>query len=159
MKVIINGRFLIHRVTGVERYAREILSELDKIIEPESIEMAVPSEVEDVPTYKNIKVIKVGKLHNRLWEHLSFPWYVYKNKGVSLNLCNVAPLPAPGIVCIHDVKVKATPQYFSKKFLIKNTGGQLLKTRGAVLHPAMPKQDKGGGIIPTAELARFCPYK
>ena len=23
----------------------------------------------------------------------------------------------------------------------------------------MPKQDKGGGIIPTAELARFCPYK
>ena len=40
MKVIINGRFLIHRVTGVERYAREILSELDKIIEPDSIEMA-----------------------------------------------------------------------------------------------------------------------
>lgn len=24
MKVIINGRFLIHRVTGVERYAREL---------------------------------------------------------------------------------------------------------------------------------------
>lgn len=54
MKVIINGRFLIHRVTGVERYAREILSELDKIIEPDSIEMAVPPEVEDIPTYKNI---------------------------------------------------------------------------------------------------------
>ena len=118
MKVIINGRFLIHRVTGVERYAREILSELDKIIEPEGIEMAVPPEVKDIPTYKNIKVVKLGKLHNRLWEHLSFPWYVHKNKGISLNLCNVAPLPAPGIVCIHDVKVKATPQYFSKKFLL-----------------------------------------
>lgn len=118
MKVIINGRFLIHRVTGVERYAREILSELDKIIEPESIEIAVPPEVEDIPNYKNIKVVKVGKLHNRLWEHLSFPWYVHKNKGISLNLCNVAPLAAPGIVCIHDVKVKATPQYFSKKFLV-----------------------------------------
>lgn len=118
MKVIINGRFLIHRVTGVERYAREILSELDKIIEPDSIEMAVPPEVGDIPTYKNIKVVKIGKLHNRLWEHFSFPWYVHKNKGVSLNLCNVAPLPAPGIVCIHDVKVKATPQYFSKKFLL-----------------------------------------
>lgn len=23
----------------------------------------------------------------------------------------------------------------------------------------MPKQDKGGGIFPTAESARFCPYK
>lgn len=118
MKVIVNGRFLIHRVTGVERYAREILSELDKIIEPESVEMAVPPEVEDIPTYKNIKVIKVGKLHNRLWEHVSFPMYVAKQKGISLNLCNVAPLPSPGIVCIHDVKIKATPQYFSKKFLI-----------------------------------------
>lgn len=74
MKVIINGRFLIHRVTGVERYAREILSELDKIIEPDSIEMAVPPEVGDIPTYKNIKVVKIGKLHNRLWEHFSFPW-------------------------------------------------------------------------------------
>lgn len=80
--------------------------------------MAVPPEVGDIPTYKNIKVVKIGKLHNRLWEHFSFPWYVHKNKGVSLNLCNVAPLPAPGIVCIHDVKVKATPQYFSKKFLL-----------------------------------------
>ena len=26
--------------------------------------------------------------------------------------------------------------------MIKNTGGQLLKTRSAVLHPRMPKQDK-----------------
>ncbi|MBS6698507.1 MAG: glycosyltransferase family 4 protein [Faecalibacterium prausnitzii] len=118
MKIIVNGRFLIHRVTGVERYAREILSELDKIIEPESVEMAVPPEVEEIPIYKNITIVKTGKLHNRLWEHISFPWYVHTQKGVSLNLCNVAPLPAPGIVCIHDVKVKATPQYFSKKFLV-----------------------------------------
>lgn len=118
MKVIINGRFLIHRVTGVERYAREILSELDKLIAPESMEMAVPPEVEDIPVYKNIKVVKIGRLHNRLWEHVSFPWYVKKRKGISLNLCNVAPLSNPGIVCIHDMKIKAHPEYFSKKFRI-----------------------------------------
>ena len=117
MKIIVNGRFLVHRVTGVERYAHEILSELDKIVEPGEILMAVPPEVSEIPDYKNIKIIHVGKLHNRLWEHISFPIYVAKQKGISLNLCNVAPLPSPGIVCIHDVKVKATPQYFSKKFL------------------------------------------
>lgn len=115
-KVIINGRFLIHRVTGVERYAREILAELDKIIEPGKFEMAIPPEVEEIPGYKNIKVVRIGRLHNRLWEHVSFPMYVRKQGAISLNLCNVAPLPDPGIVCIHDVKVKATPQYFSKKF-------------------------------------------
>lgn len=116
MKVIVNGRFLLHRITGVERYAREILLELDKIIEPGELEMAVPPETTDIPEYKNIKVVRVGKLHNRLWEHLSFPYYVRKQHAVSLNLCNVAPLSDPGIVVIHDMKVKAHPEYFSKKF-------------------------------------------
>lgn len=116
--IVINGRFLLHRTTGVERYAREILEELDKIILPGSVTMAVPPETENIPTYTNIRVVRVGKFKNRLWEHLSFPWYVHKRKGISLNLCNVAPLPSPGIVCIHDVKIKATPQYFSKKFLL-----------------------------------------
>lgn len=118
MKVIINGRFLLHRITGVERYARELIKELDKITEPGNITMAVPPEVEEIPIYQNINVVKVGKFHNRFWEHVSFPWYVHKNKGISLNLCNVAPIFSPGIVCIHDVKIKATPQYFSKKFLL-----------------------------------------
>lgn len=116
MKVIINGRFLIHRVTGVERYAREILSELDKIIEPHEFQIAVPPEVENIPDYKNIDVVKVGRLHNQLWEHISFPIYVKEQKGISLSLCNVAPLVSPGIICIHDMKIKAKPEFFSWKF-------------------------------------------
>lgn len=117
-KVIINGRFLIHRVTGVERYAKEILNELDKIIRPGEFELAIPSNVIEIPKYNNINVVKVGKLNNRLWEHISFPIYVERENGISLNLCNVAPLIKPGITCIHDMKIKATPQYFNKKFLI-----------------------------------------
>lgn len=117
-KIIINGRFLIHKTTGVERYAREILLELDKIASPDEFILAVPQEVQTVPEYNNIKVKRIGKLKNRLWEHISFPLYVHKQKATSLNLCNVAPLISPGIVCIHDVKVRATPQYFSKKFIL-----------------------------------------
>lgn len=117
-KIIINGRFLIHKVTGVERYAHEVIKELDKVVEPGTVTMAVPPEVKQKPQYKNINVISVGKLHNRVWEHISFPIYVKKNNALSLNLCNVAPVVVPGIVCIHDVKIKAHPEYFSKKFLI-----------------------------------------
>lgn len=117
-KIIINGRFLLHKVTGVERYAREMIAELDKIADGGKVMMAVPPELDEIPKYENIKVIKVGKLHNRLWEHISFPLFVYKNKGISLNLCNVAPLIKPGIVCMHDVKIKAKPEYFQKKFLL-----------------------------------------
>lgn len=116
--VIVNGRFLLHRLTGVERYAREMLEALDTMLEPGQVEMAVPPETENIPEYKNIRVVKIGKLHNRLWEHISFPLYVSRRKGVSLNLCNAAPLPSPGVVCIHDVKIKARPQDFSRRFLI-----------------------------------------
>lgn len=114
--IIINGRFLLHRTTGVERYAREILLELDKIIQSGEIEMAIPPDIKEIPDYKNIKVTKVGRLNNRLWEQISFPIYVLKNHAISLNLCNVAPLLAPGIVCMHDMKIKAHPEYFSWKF-------------------------------------------
>ena len=36
-KIIINGRFLTQKITGVQRYAREIIAELDKIIEKDEI--------------------------------------------------------------------------------------------------------------------------
>lgn len=117
-KIIINGRFLTQRITGVQRYAREICGELDKLVKPGELIMAVPPETTDIPQYKNIKVVKVGWFHNRLWEHIFFPLYVLSQKATSLNLCNVAPLLSPGIVCIHDMKIKATPQFFSIKFLL-----------------------------------------
>lgn len=117
-KIIVNGKFLAQRVTGVQRYAREILMELDKIISSNQIVLAVPHDVREIPKYKNIKVVRVGKTKGIMWEQLEFPLYVKKQHGISLNLCNVSPLFDPGIVCIHDVKIKATPQYFSKKFLI-----------------------------------------
>lgn len=118
VRIIVNGRFLLHRITGVERYAHEILNELDKIIRPGEIEMAIPPGVKEIPQYKNIAVKKTGILKNQIWEQISFPLYVIRKKAVSMNLCNTAPLFLPGIVCIHDVKIKARPQDFSKCFLL-----------------------------------------
>ena len=47
-KIIINGRFLIHRITGVERFAREIVRELDRIVKPGEYEIACPPETEKI---------------------------------------------------------------------------------------------------------------
>ena len=117
-KIIINGRFLLHRVTGVERYAREMVSALDELTAPGQLEIAVPPEVNEIPEWKNITVRHVGGLHNRMWEHFSFPAYVRRQGGIALNLCNVAPLPAPGIVTIHDMKPIVHPEYYSEKFVL-----------------------------------------
>ena len=117
-KIIINGRFLLHRVTGVERYAREMVNALDELTAPGQLEIAVPPEVNELPEWKNITVRRVGGLHNRMWEHFSFPAYVRRQGGIALNLCNVAPLPAPGIVTIHDMKPIVHPEYYSEKFVL-----------------------------------------
>ena len=116
--IIINGRFLLHRVTGVERYAREIVNALDKMVSPGQFEMAVPQEAEEIPVYRNIPVRRIGKLHNRLWEHVSLPAYAAKRGGIVLNLCNVAPLVNPGIVTVHDVKPIVHPEYYSRLFVL-----------------------------------------
>lgn len=115
-KVIVNGKFLTQKTTGVQRYARELLYELDNYILDEEIILAVPSNTIDIPTYKNIKVVKVGKGKGIYWEQVDFPLYVKKMHGISLNLCNVAPLLSPGIVCIFDMKIKMFPNFFNWKF-------------------------------------------
>lgn len=117
-KIIINGRFLVHRTTGVERFAREITERLDRLVKPGKVVLAIPPEVadRDVPKYENIKTMKTGKLHNIAWEHISLPLFALREGGIALNLCNTAPLLSPGIAAIHDVKVLARPQDFSKKF-------------------------------------------
>ena len=114
--IIVNGKFLTQRVTGVQRYARELLKALDQRIERNQIFLAIPFDVKDIPFYKNIKVVSVGKRSGIFWEQVEFPLYVKCQHGMSLNLCNVAPLIAPGIVCIHDMKVKAHPEFFGKIF-------------------------------------------
>ena len=116
MKYIINGRFLAQTLTGVQRYAREIVSELDKICRGSDIEIAVPSDVQENPPYENIRIVRIGGKSGVVWEQTAFSRYVRKNRAVSVDLCNSAPLRGKKIVAVHDVKVKAHPEFFSLKF-------------------------------------------
>lgn len=116
-KIIINGKFMSQTVTGVQRYAREILLELDKIVTKENnIEIIVNADAKNIPEYKNIVVKKIGRFTGNLWEQISLPLYVIKNRGVCVNLCNMMPILTPHIVVIHDVSFKAKPDFYSRKF-------------------------------------------
>ncbi len=118
-KIIINGKFLFQTVTGVQRYAREVLLELDKIVtKDDNIEIAVSSDSKNVPEYKNISVKKIGRFKGSMWEQISLPLHVIKNFGTCVNLCNVMPILTPHIVVIHDVSFKSNPTFYSRKFRI-----------------------------------------
>ena len=118
MKIIINGRFLTQKITGVQRVAHELIREIDKLLSKKKLEVVIlaPKNLIFKTSYKNIKIKKVGFLTGVLWEQLELPFYGLLEKGILLNLGSTAPLINTGIVDIHDISFKVNPQFFSKKF-------------------------------------------
>lgn len=117
-KAVINGKFLSQTVTGVQRYAREIVSELDKLAKPNEIILAVNADAKSIPDLKNIKTVRVGRFVGTPWEQISLPLYVLKNRLLCMSLCNMPPILTPHIVVIHDVSYKVNKSFFSRKFAV-----------------------------------------
>lgn len=117
-KIAINGQFLARRMTGQERFANEIVLELDKIVDKDTVELVVPVHAQNIPSLTNIKVVKYGNMKSHLWEQTNFAFYCIIRKALSLNLCSIVPLLKPGIVCIHDLSYKVNPQYFKTRYAV-----------------------------------------
>lgn len=122
-KIYINGRFLTQNITGVQRYAIEIVKALDKYLDDNKLndkykfEIVCPKNIKQKLILKNIEIKKIGSLKGHLWEQIELPLYV-KNK-LLFNFCNCAPLVKKNqIVTIHDVAVCAVPYAYSKLFRI-----------------------------------------
>lgn len=111
-KLIINGLFYTQRTTGVQRFAKELIRELDNVIEKNKISIIVPDYAENMPQYKNIEIIHYGKMKGMLWEQINLFYYLKKHNMISLSLCNSQPVFCPGIMCIHDAAYKTHPEYF-----------------------------------------------
>lgn len=113
-KILICGDFYGIKVTGIQRVAIEILNELDKIIQPDEVYIAVPNNVDKMPKYNNIKVIPIhaaGKsIH--LWIQLHFGIYAKKNKFTTFTFNNESIILCPGIGYIHDLYYLLYPQDF-----------------------------------------------
>lgn len=119
MKIYINGRFLSQRVTGVQRYAREIVIALDKLLQDgkdddEWCLLAPKNIIGDLPIEK-IKLKVCGFSTGHLWEQVELPFYA--KDGFLLNLCNCAPLiKKKQLLIIHDAAIAAYPKAYSWKF-------------------------------------------
>ena len=119
-KIFINGRFFSHRVTGVERYSRELLNALDHLLENATagveVEVLVPSSVTDAPVYRHLKVTRVGRLSGHAWEQIELPRYA--SGGVLFTPAGGAPLLfRRNVITIHDAGTFAFPLGYSWKFI------------------------------------------
>lgn len=116
----INGRFLAQRLTGVQRYAFEIMHALDERLAERTvlargleIELLVPPGTE-IPSLKAITTRVVAPLHGHLWEQAVLPVHV---RGGLLSFCNTGPASIrKQILCIHDLNTRICPQSYSLPF-------------------------------------------
>lgn len=116
-RVAVNGRFLARPVTGVERYASELLTRLPD-------ELGVPCEVlrPAAPT---------TGVRGHVWEQVQLPrQFRASGADVLIGLANLGPVSvASQLVVIHDVAPFLVPELFNRAYGIQVRQVQRLLAR------------------------------
>lgn len=117
--IYINGRFLTQDITGVQRYATEVVKQLDKMNSEYNFIILTPNTklVQEL-RFENIKIKKIGRFNGHMWEQISLPIYILKNnrKAPLISMCNLAPILNPSYVVIHDISFKTNKEHLDRKF-------------------------------------------
>lgn len=120
-RLVINGRFLGQRLSGVQRFAREIVSSLDALLasDPDfrrgSVELHHPRECTVPNDLEVIRPREVGRRSGHGWEQIDL---ALSARGAALlSLGNTGPaLHGRQMVVIHDASVLAYPDNFTFAF-------------------------------------------
>jgi glycosyltransferase involved in cell wall biosynthesis len=122
--IYINGRFLTHSATGVERYSREVVAAIDRLLEQgdcvpmlrdaEWNLLAPPGTVCDLKL-RRIRFREIGVGGGHLWEQL----YLLRHSasGRLLSPANSGPIGHPRqIVVIHDAAIYNAPTGYARSY-------------------------------------------
>ncbi|MFM0094531.1 glycosyltransferase family 1 protein [Paraburkholderia nemoris] len=122
--LLINGRFLGRRATGVDRFAFETIRALDQLIELRDplvaglrTEIIVPEALTGMPNpFRHIGLRASGKGGGLRWEQLALPQAARGR--LLLNLCNSGPLLYHHqITVLHDAAPTRVPDSYSRSFV------------------------------------------
>lgn len=123
MDIFINGRFLTQKITGVQRFAIELLRGIDDLYENSDLSkdykvtiLAPKFEKINKSMFKHIPIETIGSRQGHLWEQLDL--FKFCKGKFLVNLCNTGPiLKKDQISVIHDAAVFSNGENFS--FLFK----------------------------------------
>lgn len=141
MTFFINGRFLSQKLTGVQRYAAEIVRALDRLLVsgqyPDQLhgaewQLLVPPDAHDTMTFDKIKLRTTGRLSGHAWDQIDLARAAAKGRLISL--ANSGPvLHRDHIVVIHDAQVFRRPDFFGWRYLAAHrTMGRLLSRQATI---------------------------
>ena len=121
--IFINGRFLTKAVTGVQRYALELLNHFDNLLNEEAYQglrlvcLAPPVDF-IAPGWKNIELRRVGINRGNLWEQIDLAFYAGGH--LLFSPANTGPFYyAYQVITLHDASVFGVPDAYPAAFRAK----------------------------------------
>ncbi len=117
--VLINGRFLMQTVTGVQRYAYEVISAMGKI-EKNGLKfiIAIPDCNGAGKSFDFETICDNSSLSPIIWQQIRLPVLMKKYKADLLwSPCNIGPIYNRNhVISMHDATAFAGPKWFSLMF-------------------------------------------
>jgi glycosyltransferase involved in cell wall biosynthesis len=121
--IVINGRFLTQQITGVQRYARELIHAMDRLLGTEyyrhlrrAITVLTPrgALIAHQP-FEHIQVKAAGWLQGHAWEQFELP--LMSRGQLLFSPCNTSPLAVRrAVVTLHDCAVFTHADAYSWQF-------------------------------------------
>ena len=118
-RYVINGKFMSQKITGVQRFAIEVIKELDNLVENDQFSIVVPASVASELNLKKIKVIPISSASlGVIWTQLIIPFVAIKEKALPLTFSGIYPFLYPGVATIHDITPMRHKNSFKKRFYL-----------------------------------------
>jgi glycosyltransferase involved in cell wall biosynthesis len=119
---VINGRFLEQRLTGVQRYAWEMVRALDALLADQArlgnhwpVELHAPPGARELPGLRHIRLRTTGIHTGHAWEQMDLPRSAWG--ALLIGFGNTGPLAhRRQIVTLHDAGIYAVPEAYSRTF-------------------------------------------
>ncbi|MBK3665292.1 glycosyltransferase family 4 protein [Bradyrhizobium diazoefficiens] len=141
MKLFINGRFLSQKLTGVQRYAAEMVKAVDSLLVSDRSpallreaewQLLVPADASETIGLDRIKIRRIGRLKGHAWDQIDLAHAA--TGGRLISLANAGPIfHRDQIVVIHDAQVFRRPDFFGWRYLaVHRTMDRLLARRATI---------------------------
>lgn len=117
--IVINGRFLSQRLTGIQRFAYEICCALHQI--GMDFTILAPADIRDEYDLTSLSVEVIGGKGSHFWEQVTLPRYMKRHHDgqVLLSLSGLSPLCySQNILTIHDVSYLLKPRAYSRIYCL-----------------------------------------
>ncbi|MDR6788106.1 glycosyltransferase involved in cell wall biosynthesis [Sphingomonas sp. BE138] len=151
--VFINGRFLTQPMSGVQRYAQEIVTALDVLAGEAALAqrfvLLTPPGARPLDL-RHIATRAVGTRGGHLWDQRDFARA--SRTGTALCLAASGPvLKKRQVVVIHDASVQRHPEFFGKPYVLLHTLlDQLLARRATIATVSEFSRGELADVLPLA---------